>query len=418
MGEFTIDTTGIPDLPTTKSIDDVVLEIKSRIIQNNPSLRISYDSIVRAGPRAHKLCTLTEVVSSNSGEFKHYTLDIFSIERRNTGWFFNTEKKFPLTDNYNEIRLLYEFLKHCYDGDLIDTTYYTLVPKDSLNPYANSANNRDLVEAVLENSESYKSLLEIGGVPFIKTVLQTAFQNGHSLSALSEIIEVLKEADGPERLEILDTIRNLNLSKSDLDLLSGRKQSLDIFQENLFSHSDWLEKNWQEYFERNDWIFGYGLSYKFLQIIQREAHVSQTNVTGNHDVITDFLLGDHCFTTLVELKRPDTKLFENKYNRSGSWQLSSDLTYAVSQILEQKAVWQIKSANSTQYDTDGNPINQKTYDPKTILIIGHSDQYAGLTQEQRVKAKTFELYRRNLKDIEIITFDELYDRAKFIVDGC
>ena len=34
----------------------------------------------------------------------------------------------------------------------------------------------------------------------------------------------------------------------------------------------------------------------------------------------------------------------------------------------------------------------------------------------KTKAKTFELFRRNCKDIEILTYDELFDRAYFIVN--
>jgi hypothetical protein len=31
--------------------------------------------------------------------------------------------------------------------------------------------------------------------------------------------------------------------------------------------------------------------------------------------------------------------------------------------------------------------------------------------------KTFELFRRDSRNVEILTFDELYDRATFIVEG-
>ena len=37
-------------------------------------------------------------------------------------------------------------------------------------------------------------------------------------------------------------------------------------------------------------------------------------------------------------------------------------------------------------------------------------------KEKRVKLKTFELFRRDSRNVEIITYDELYERAKFIVE--
>jgi len=33
-----------------------------------------------------------------------------------------------------------------------------------------------------------------------------------------------------------------------------------------------------------------------------------------------------------------------------------------------------------------------------------------------IKAKTFELYRRNSRNIEILTYSELYERAYYIVN--
>lgn len=39
------------------------------------------------------------------------------------------------------------------------------------------------------------------------------------------------------------------------------------------------------------------------------------------------------------------------------------------------------------------------------------------TLEKEIKKKTFELFRRDSRNIEILTFDELFDRAHFIAEG-
>jgi len=174
------------------------------------------------------------------------------------------------------------------------------------------------------------------------------------------------------------------------------------------------EKNWQDFFKENAWIFGYGLDYRYLSILQKEASVSSTDIDGKNEVQADFLMADNNFTVIVELKRPDTPLFEKDKNRSKSWKLSKELTYAVSQILTQKAEWEINSS-SKPFDSEGNPIKQTTVDPKTILIIGHTEQFTGETKTDLIKRKTFELYRRNSRNIEIFTYDEILERAKFIV---
>lgn len=229
-----------------------------------------------------------------------------------------------------------------------------------------------------------------------------------------DLINKFDELDLEERESFLETLKNKILTKTDLDILTGRKDGLEQFKSYLNSEHPINETAWQEFFKNNSWIFGYGLDYKFLSILQKEASVSSIDIGGKNEVKADFLLGDNNFTVIVELKRPDTPLFDNTQNRSESWRLSKDLTYAVSQILTQKAEWEIKS-QKIQYDSEGNPIYQSTYNPKAILIIGNTNQFAGEKKENLMKRKTFELYRRNSRDIEIVTFDELLEKAKFIV---
>lgn len=177
------------------------------------------------------------------------------------------------------------------------------------------------------------------------------------------------------------------------------------------------ETVWQLFFKENEWIFGYGLDYRFYSILQREFHASDTEANGSDGVIVDYLLGDKKFTTFVELKLPETPLFGKSKNRSGCWRLSDELCEAVSQLLEQKASGVLKIETSkTLYDENRQQIKQHAYNSKVILIIGNWSQLENDEPKVReLKEKTFELYRRELKNIEIITYDELLERAKFIV---
>ena len=74
------------------------------------------------------------------------------------------------------------------------------------------------------------------------------------------------------------------------------------------------EKAWQHFFKVNEWIFGYGLDYRFLSILQREAHIAAEDVAGRDGSIADFLLGATNFTVLVEVKKPSTRLFDERKN--------------------------------------------------------------------------------------------------------
>jgi hypothetical protein len=268
----------------------------------------------------------------------------------------------------------------------------------------------------LDFSNKDRFIIEEGTLPNRKIVLNLTKPDSNKILVdkdLAALVDKLSDLDKDKRESVLETLRNNVLTKEDLNILSGRKEGLEVFKE--FLDKEITEPQWQLYFKQNSWIFGYGLHYKFLSILQREASVSSTDLDGKNEVKSDYLLGDKNFTVLVELKRPDTPLFEKDKNRSESWRLSKELTYAVSQILAQKAEWQIK-AQTDQFNEEGNKIEQDTFDPKTILIIGNTNQFVGSTKTDLIKKKTFELYRRNSRNIEILTYDELFERAKFIVN--
>lgn len=270
----------------------------------------------------------------------------------------------------------------------------------------------------LDFSNKDRFVIEEGTLPNRKILLNLTKPDPNKILVdkdLAAIVEKLSDLDREKRESVLETLRNNVLNKEDLNILSGRKEGLEIFSEYLKKEKEITEPEWQIFFKQNSWIFGYGLDYRFLSILQREASVSSSDLDGKNEVKSDYLLGDKNFTVLVELKRPDTTLFEKDKNRSESWKLSKDLTYAVSQILAQKAEWQIKS-QVPQYDEEENRIDQETFDPKTVLVIGNTNQFAGGTKTDLIKRKTFELYRRNSRNIEILTYDELFERANFIVN--
>ena len=55
--------------------------------------------------------------------------------------------------------------------------------------------------------------------------------------------------------------------------------------------------------------------------------------------------------------------------------------------------------------------------PRSFLILGTLDQLCGSAGGvHRAKHRSFELYRRNLYEPEIITFDELLARAEWNVE--
>lgn len=249
---------------------------------------------------------------------------------------------------------------------------------------------------------------------------------GISADLAKTIRTLLIQPDGQRIVEEL--VRNGLITSHDIVNLGYRKQQLLVFEELLSSAQavqdyarangvrlDQPEKAWQHFFKQNEWIFGYGLDYRFLGILQDEAEVGVPDLSGSNSPTADFLAGTRHFTMLVELKLPGTHLFSPRRNRSGAWKLSTDLYDAVSQILEQKASWQVRSAMASM-TRDGSRIEQLTADPKSLLVIGHDDAFSADNQrEAQLKLRTFELFRRDTRNVEIVTYSELFERASFIV---
>lgn len=269
--------------------------------------------------------------------------------------------------------------------------------------------------------------IDLKGVSNRRINLNDVSLNVKDTETKKKILTILSGEDGG--VFVKELLANGLITNEDLVNTGYRKQQLERFRVLLYQNgiSEYKleigkpntkdEIAWQYFFKTNEWMFGYGLDYRFQGILQKEFHASDTTAAGKEGVISDYLLGDKRFTTFVELKLPTTNLFGQTHNRSNTWRLSNSLIDAYSQILEQKASGQIKIETTKELlDDFNNEIFQRSFDSRTILIIGcwkeiESDPVGTM----RIKEKTFELFRRDSRNVDIITYDELYERATFIV---
>lgn len=234
------------------------------------------------------------------------------------------------------------------------------------------------------------------------------------------IVSLLEKNHAPEIWDELisldpDLATKLSYSKIQAD----RKKSLTEFENNL--NEDKSESYWQNFFENNQWIFGYGLKYQFLHLLQEQPNYGGTDVSSKGAQKGDYLLHSSAevkFTVPVEIKKPETPLFAHTRNgdlaiyRNGVPIIHYELTGAVSQVQVNSKTWEIEGSNNQQNSENLNKEKIFTHSPKGILVIGNTRQL-----DSYEKRKAFELYRSNIHNPEIITFDELYERAKYIVDG-
>ncbi len=233
----------------------------------------------------------------------------------------------------------------------------------------------------------------------------------------ANLIASIREMGALERTKFLTALRG-NHSNEEIDILLGRRQALNEFKANLQSEGR-TEKDWQEFFNQNQWIFGYGLDYRIMQIFDREMTVGHGGTANREKPIVDFITTFTDFTALVEIKTPRTPIFNsNRKGRSGTYGFSTEFIDAVSQVLEQKVEWLSYGQSSGLFNRDGfKKLRQRTRDAKVILVIGNKESFQSTDniREQEIKLDTFELFRRENRNIEILTFDDLYERAEFIV---
>jgi hypothetical protein len=233
----------------------------------------------------------------------------------------------------------------------------------------------------------------------------------------NDIVEALRKRGAQSLRSILTQLSSssgLTLSQDDINELLKRKDRLLEFDGALDSHlaEDW----WQGFFKRNKWIFGHGLNYEILRCVQDQAHYGGLRLDGKGDQRGDYLAatrGDLSFTVLVEIKTPDTRLVQgDKEIRNGTWSLSKELVDAVAQLQTNVDKW--NTVGSRQYDNIKKLEGEGIYTvlPKGILVIGRSRDL----DDGSSKHPTFQRFRKSVHGIEILTFDEVYLRAKFIVE--
>ncbi len=231
---------------------------------------------------------------------------------------------------------------------------------------------------------------------------------------------------------IIEALRS-EVTTEDIISVGYRKKQVEVYNR-LLSDEEYFDelKNkkkctneglWQKYFEKNPWIFGYGLGYIFLSNLDEkklEQYVQGYSINTHGKRVdalmkTKGIISNLCF---VEIKTHATNLLEAKSYRSGCWAPSKELAGAISQVqgTVASAVENLSSKINLE-DNEGNPTGEEifNYQPKSYLVIGNLEEFSTEQGVNKDKLRSFELLRKNTVNPEIITFDELYERAKFIV---
>jgi hypothetical protein len=220
---------------------------------------------------------------------------------------------------------------------------------------------------------------------------------------IAEIFKWLAKNSGNP--EIVNKILGMDVSElNEIDSLIGIariRNALDLWAKESCNPN---EEFWQQCFSDRPWILCHATSFPVI-FIKGKAYVGGKTIDNQNGNVLDFLYKNKLTenSVLIEIKTPVTKLLNKKY-RNNSFSISEDLTGGINQLLSYRDSLMKESSNLLQKSKK----DLKVYYPKCILIIGNFSTEID-SEEKRF---SFESFRGELKNVEVITYDELFARIE------
>lgn len=264
--------------------------------------------------------------------------------------------------------------------------------------------------------------------------LNQRFRDGVPATQISDDIK-LAEEESRELKDILKILRQGKVSLNDIRDMQDKRDQLQVFQKLLDNETFFRsrieggsspESVWQGFFQENQWIFGFGLNYLFntpLQGGKLEQVVAGHSVKGAGKRVdallsSNGLISSLCFAEIKTHRKPLLRQVRLPY-RPDAWAISDELAGGIAQIQRtvQVSMENLKTSLTVR-DDEGYDCGEKLYmyKPKSFLVIGTLAEFTndnGSIHEARFSS--FQMFRNALSDVEVITFDELYERAKGLI---
>lgn len=257
--------------------------------------------------------------------------------------------------------------------------------------------------------------------------------------AEGEDAELARALEGHNKNAILAAVKTYlegQVTEQDVQMLIDRRKTLARFAQ-LLTDPEFFSRErarltlttegiWQSFFEENVWIFGYGLT---LVACEKFSDKKLEQITSGANIFTgggkrsDAVMRTKGFLqTLLfaEIKTHTTDLLMAKqYREPDVYQVSPQVSGAVSQVQKtsHKAIKQLEDLHRSHSPSGQFQFEVSTIRPRQVVVIGNLSQLTDHGEINNEKMTSFELYRRDHQGVEILTFDELFERAKFIVDS-
>ena len=181
-------------------------------------------------------------------------------------------------------------------------------------------------------------------------------------------------------------------------------------QEMIAKYEDMLTKRlnetkWQCFFEANTFILSLVFTVPTV-FLQETPYVHGKRVDGKGGRFSDFLMRGQGTgnVALIEIKSPETGLL-TAY-RTEQPCPSTELVGSITQVLGQRrrltTGW-----HDLKGEDDGTLSSAELYSPQAVVLIGK-------TPTAKADREAFEAFRNAMKDVAVITFDELLLRLQYL----
>lgn len=221
---------------------------------------------------------------------------------------------------------------------------------------------------------------------------------GLSDTDVSRLIEIIPEKIKEEKVvyRAEEKIRFIKLERVKNEFLRIVNQKTDTKK---------LEEKCQLFFAKNSWILSNILSMPVV-FLNGKAYVGGKGCDNKGGKEADFLFRNKLTKNvfIVEIKTPLKKIIDGDapYRMPNIFSMGKELTGGIVQVLNQR-----DSLQKEFYSISKGKF--KALNPKCVLLIG---RLKGLKKEQ---LESFELFRSNINDCEIITYDELLARTNLVL---
>jgi len=406
-------------LPSDQDIEAVLFKRQQVEQQKHPDIRLVDKIILKDGPRAYKVASHWVFVNRHSGEISHHSLRLETLRRKKNGWTSDDKHSLTLEDkDEQEVTKLFHFLSVVLNKNLSDSSGdYLVIP---VNKSVSGTNiNR-------ESLKKFIDLLQSNGIDTISIIIDQLIQAEKTVNISDETFANFLELIQKSNVDIVSRVLNWLLASEQLDQvinkletlnagdlqklntalgLNSLKNVLEIWKENKENSS---EEFWQQVFSQNSFLFAQIFAFPVV-IIKGKAYVGGKGISNTGGNIIDFLCANKLTrnAALVEIKTPKTKILGSNY-RGEIYNVSEELSGSVVQISNYKNVLTKSYHELANWSEE----NFEVFDPKCVVIIGNiSDELKKPGQRN-----SLELFRAGLKDVQVISYDELFDKIQILVN--